>query len=183
MNQTFCLQGFLEERGITLPKSLVNFLFGLASVPWSEYTAPTWNYEPTIDGRKAVDSRAAQKPRHWIVMRIWIGHLPIWSNSSTSILTLSCSKRFLILVQKGQVVLEKTMTVLAATSWSTVSMGEEVMGAMVAKLLSCNRGLRTGKLAAERSGTKTSYHSFWGEDRLELFSAYSVIRMDNWAIL
>jgi len=28
-------------------------------------------------------------------------------------------------------------------------MGEEVMGAMVAKLLNCRRGLRTGNLAAE----------------------------------
>ena len=65
------------------------------------------------------------------------------------------------MVQKGQVVLEKIMTLLAATSWSTVSMGEEVMGAMVAKLLlNCSRELRTGKLTAERSGIKTSYHSF-----------------------
>lgn len=55
------------------------------------------------------------------------------------------------MVQKGQVVLEKTMTVLAATSWSTVSMGEAVMGAMVAKLLNCWPGIRPGKLAAERS--------------------------------
>ena len=69
-------------------------------------------------------------------MGIYMGCLPIWSNSSTSIFTLSCSKRFLILVQKGQVVLEKTMTLLAATIWSTISMGVEAMGAMVAKLRS-----------------------------------------------
>ena len=50
--------------------------------------------------------------------------------------TFICSNRFLILVQKGQVVLEKTMTLLAATIWSTISMGVEVMGAMVAKLRS-----------------------------------------------
>ena len=92
-------------------------------------------------------------------------HSPVWSNSRTSILTWSCSNRFLILVQNGQVVLEKTITLLAATSLSTVSMGEEAMGAMVAKLLKCWRRLRTGKLATGRSGTITSLSRF-GDLRL-----------------
>ena len=65
-----------------------------------------------------------------------MAHLRISSSSRTSIFTFICSKRFLILVQKGQVVLEKTITLLAATIWSTISMGVEVMGAMVAKLRS-----------------------------------------------
>ena len=83
-----------------------------------------------------------------------MAHLRIWSSSRTSIFTFICSKRFLILVQKGQVVLEKTMTLLAATIWSTISMGVEAMGAMVAKLRSWECGFRRWELPTERSGRK-----------------------------
>ena len=58
-------------------------------------------------------------------------NLPSWSSSRTSYLKPRLSKRFLILVQKGQVVLEKTITLLSLILCSTTSMGEPDTGAIL----------------------------------------------------